>query len=195
MLASFTAAAGKLKLYCCHCWARVASVDMMVHSCALNTQRVQMHTLGIKLQIAQTNIMQTVSVVASGRDSFRLALDIETDPSHSGPVVQDVSGKHYPACPNRLVLKCKAVSCKNCKFSISITAGRQWWILVYWCIWCSQLCSVFSSVTTLHGKHHVYSKIPSCPLSLTQGQPSMLAAHLIIWQAKPMQLENALLCG
>lgn len=30
------------------------------------------HTLGIKLQIAQANIMQTVAAVASGRDSCRL---------------------------------------------------------------------------------------------------------------------------
>lgn len=63
------------------------AVEVMMYQRAEAGHADRTHTLGIKLQIAQANIMQTVAVVALGCDSCKPAVDAEADPSQAGSLL------------------------------------------------------------------------------------------------------------
>lgn len=108
-----------------------------------------MHTLGIKLQIAQANIMQTGAVVASGCDSCKPAW-----------MWRMIRAKQAHCCEIHRQNKCRShcllvlwyVLWQWCCVNLlsSISAGQQWCMQVYWCDWSgAHSCARCSPVSLL----------------------------------------------
>lgn len=109
-------------------------------------------------------------------------MDDQTDPSYTGSLLWETS--QSICCQNKcnwdilLVLYHLLLQggCLNLLYNIS--PGQQWVMQVYWCIWCSQLRSLFSSIAALHGGHHVYRRIPFCLCHWPRASP---LPWLLIW--------------